>query len=111
METYPDICISHDSERNPVDSHNIEISSNGEIRGQKLFDASVYEFVIKHPLITDAEVTTLKAFYAANETISFVYVDDSDGASYNLIFEQEPIYQKATYSGWNVTVLAQGTAV
>ena len=105
MATYPTLVTSLGSEQQPVDDLTFDVWPNGSVRAQSFFTGSRTEWKLVHRLITSAQLTTLKNFYAANKTIVFDYLSPFDSVTYtNVVFISRLEVQKEAGDYWTVTV-------
>lgn len=76
------------------DGRVVDQSGDGLARVRKLH-ADRRGFVIQHPPLTAALKAVLDAFYAANTTGTFYFVNPHDGVTYTVAFSAAPQIRKA----------------
>ena len=111
MATYPVLNQDWFSTRTPVTNTKIDLSADGTVRGTTQFSNTVYDFNIKHPLITTAEKNSIQTFYDTNKNLTFSFVYDGDSATYNLVFKNEPQMVPRAPGYWDVIMSAIGNKV
>ena len=109
MATYPVLDQDFSSTRKAVNNIKTEVAADGTLRAQNNYSATVYQFNVVHPYISDTEQASVQTFYNANNDVSFTFNYAKDGADYTLIFLGEPEFNKMTANYWNVTMKAMGT--
>jgi hypothetical protein len=72
MAAYPTLPIdARESKRTPRDGREEDPAGDGAVRVRKLY-ADKFDFDIKHPYLTSAQMTTLQSFYNSNATASTI---------------------------------------
>src|SRR6185369_6675264 len=107
---YPSYKISMtQSDREIVDDLQLDEWPNMSARGRAFADAVRYRFVLTHPALTQAEADALEAYYFANRTAPFDFVDRFVTPSVtrnNVMFEGKPVIKRNESSGANRTFRA-----
>ncbi len=101
---YPSLPYTRDSKITEVTGRIFERARNGRMRGRELY-SSQYELEITHPLITNAEHTTLRTSYDNAGLQRIMFTDLRTGERYACIWQSKPeITEKA---GPRVTVVCK----
>lgn len=105
MSAYPTFTYnpSQSSAEELLDDVQIDRASNGNARGRAFYTAPKKKFTVVHEALTDAEKTTLVAFYTANRLLEVTFVWVADGLSYACIFTAPPKPAIAPGLRWAVT--------
>lgn len=84
---YPTLPIDQrESHRVLRDGRQEDTTGDGSTRVRKLH-ADKYDFEIKHPQLTSAQMTTLESFYSSNSAVpAFDFVWPEDGVTYSVRF-------------------------
>ena len=82
MPTYPTLSIHQDSKRITRDGRDEALAENGDTYVRRFYSADKYDFEIRHPKLSAADVATLEAFYTANAAGTFDLVWPEDGVTY-----------------------------
>lgn len=109
MAIYPALNQEWSSTRNPVTNTKIDLATDGTVRGTSQFTETVYDFTIKHPLITTDQKNSIQTFYDTNKNLLFQFVYDGDSLTYDLVFKNEPTVIPRAPGYWDVMLYAIGT--
>lgn len=108
--SYPALKISmRESDVELVNDLEIDEWPNGSARGRAYADAARYRWVLIHPALTETEKGTLEAYWLANKTLPFDFVDRFVSPSVtrnNVMFTERPVFKRNDSPAGNRTYRA-----
>ena len=99
---------SFKSDVNPISESVIDRSTGGTVRGQRLADQDTYRVDIVWPIVTAAQLATIRSDWATSGH-SEVTVTANDGEDYTGIWRQEPVVKPISGLVNRVTTYIEGT--
>ncbi len=101
MASYPNTSYSPSSRVVPRESIAMDVASDGTLRGVVTATGEVYDVVLVHPFLTEAQAATIESFYTSNRTAS---VDVTwRGVTLACRFAGKPVVEPAGGVYWQVT--------
>jgi len=104
MANYPSFTQKIGSKAEPKSGIQIDIASNGDVRGQILHSADRKIFYVEH-FLSASEKSTLDTFYSTNKALEISFTWAGDSQSYNCIFMDAPRYVPCGASRYKVSVV------
>lgn len=103
MATYPTLPTAFGSDPVPVRMLTVDRAEDGTARA-RVFGSDKAQITVQHPWISAAQKSTLDAFYSANRSLSFDYIDPTSGGAYVCIFGGAPRYTRKEGDYWDASV-------
>jgi hypothetical protein len=107
VAAYPTLPYAESSRMTVASGHEPKRATNGTLKLRRLHNQDRATFVLAHEL-TDAQKTTLDAFYASNKDIALDYTWPATAATYAVKFTAAPQYVWTVW-GWQVQVRLEQT--
>lgn len=102
MATYPNTVYDAAASRvTPRQSIVPDIASDGSIRSRVMSTGEVYDLVLVHPYLLEADAQTIETFYGSNRTAQIDVTWRGD--TYNCYFTGKPDVSPAGGLYWKVT--------
>lgn len=89
MAAYPSLAsVPRETSIRPATRRRFDYADDGTVRGRSLGEEDAYEITVTHPVITAAELATLRAFYDTNKDVDNT-IDGPDGEDYDVNFQSD----------------------
>lgn len=108
MATYPTIPQHPSTTRSPISNKKIDVSADGTIRARIDYSVIIYDFSIKHSMISTSLKDNIMTFYDTNDSVNFTFNYSADLVDYTLMFEEEPVPTWIASDVWDVEFKAKG---
>ena len=90
MAAYPTLPYCRGSERAIRSGVEIDLATDGTVRGRRFYAEDLYEFHLVHHAITGTQKDSLLSFWSSNRTALIEYTWDEDSAVYEVYFAAPP---------------------
>lgn len=106
MDNYPTLPIERGSSLDAQSGVQIVRAEDGSARGRSLWPAAkAVKIAFRHPYLTDGELATLDAFYAAHPDTVFLFsARITQGVPLAVLFAKPPVRTAITPTRWTVAV-------
>ena len=109
MAAFPTLKQSPKTRVIPISSgRQLDMSTNGTIRGRDLHSATAFDIDLVNILVTDAEKSTLETFYDTNKNLAITWTDAGDSQVYDAVFVAAPQYTWTSHGYWDVRTRLRG---
>lgn len=92
MSAYPTFNQALGSGKDSVDGRQFDRAESGGMSARNFFTVPKAHFSIKH-FLSDTDLATFEAFYAANRNLAITFVWAKDLSTYTCIFGADPKYE------------------